>query len=43
MTGSGAHQNAYSKITAGIFKKVKQLGNESPPKIPLHTKMFPTL
>jgi hypothetical protein len=27
-----AHPNAYSKITAGIFKKVKRLGHASPQK-----------
>jgi len=34
MSCSGAHPNAYSKITADIFKKVKQLGHASPQKFP---------
>jgi len=43
MTGSGAHPNAYSKIIAGIYRKVKQLGYRSPQKIPSHMKMFLTI
>jgi hypothetical protein len=43
MTGYATHPSAYSKITARIFKKVKQLGHESPQKIPSHMEMFSTI